>query len=210
MCPRRFRSILLVLIGIGIGLGSMASVVSGSPVLIPINGTVDTANTTFRLQSHIVNEVNPNTTEVYEINATNIGNRSGSLTVRLNIDNTTVNATTVTLQPHASTEVTLTTVFTDPGTYEVSINTFDSVEVDVLSCPRNNPLTDPDSDGLYEDVSGDCEFGLNDVAVLYANLDSDYVSNRTRWFDFDNNGKITLNDVTVLFEEYGTKMVNSS
>ena len=65
-----------------------------------------------------------------------------------------------------------------------------------------NPPTDPDNDGLYEDINGNGRKGFNDVVVFF---------NYLKWveenqpciecFDFNKNGRIDFDDVVKLFEE---------
>ncbi|NVO66306.1 hypothetical protein [Methanofollis tationis] len=61
--------------------------------------------------------------------------------------------------------------------------------------------TDPDGDGLYEDVDGDGVIGLNDVVVYYANLRFVEENEPLEAFDYDGNGRIGFNDVIVLYGE---------
>jgi len=61
--------------------------------------------------------------------------------------------------------------------------------------------TDPDGDGLYEDVDGDGVIGFNDVTVYYANLRFVEENEPLEAFDYDGNGRIGFNDVIVLYGE---------
>ena len=62
------------------------------------------------------------------------------------------------------------------------------------------PPTDPDRDGLYEDINGNKRLDLNDIVIFFSNLDM--VVNHEPWwsFDFDRNRVINLNDVVSLFQ----------
>lgn len=66
---------------------------------------------------------------------------------------------------------------------------------------NGKPPTDPDGDGLYEDVNGDGSFTILDVQALYANLGSEEVQNNVERFDFNGDGKVDLNDVQALYDE---------
>jgi outer membrane protein assembly factor BamB len=66
---------------------------------------------------------------------------------------------------------------------------------------NGNAPTDPDGDGLYEDVNGDGSFTILDVQALYANLDSAVVQDNAEKFDFNGDGQVDLNDVQALYAE---------
>jgi PKD repeat protein len=63
-----------------------------------------------------------------------------------------------------------------------------------------NAPTDPDGDGVYEDVNGNGAFTLADVTALFANTDSAAVTENPAAFDVNGNGEFTLADVTALFD----------
>jgi len=58
------------------------------------------------------------------------------------------------------------------------------------------PPTDPDGDGLYEDVDGNGTVGVIDVVVLLARLDR--LGDDEPYFDFDGNGRVNAVDVADL------------
>jgi len=62
------------------------------------------------------------------------------------------------------------------------------------------PATDPDGDGVYEDVNGDGEFNIVDVNALFQNRNSDAVQNNTGYFDFNGDGSVNIVDVNALFQ----------
>ena len=62
-----------------------------------------------------------------------------------------------------------------------------------------NVATDPDGDGLFEDVNGDGEFSVVDVQALFANLDSAAVQDNPELFDFNGDGQVDVTDVQALF-----------
>ncbi len=59
--------------------------------------------------------------------------------------------------------------------------------------------TDPDRDGLFEDINGNGRVDLSDVVIIFHNID--FIMNHQPWwpFDFDQNRVINLNDVVTLF-----------
>jgi len=59
--------------------------------------------------------------------------------------------------------------------------------------------TDPNGDGLYEDVDGNGRIGFNDVVVYYTNLQFVADKEPVEAFDYDGNGRIGFNDVIVLY-----------
>jgi hypothetical protein len=62
-----------------------------------------------------------------------------------------------------------------------------------------NAPTDPDGDGLYEDVNGNGEVTLTDVQALFVNRESTVVQENEEAFDFNDNGEFNLVDVQRLF-----------
>jgi hypothetical protein len=61
--------------------------------------------------------------------------------------------------------------------------------------------TDPDNDGLYEDLNGDGQFTITDVATLLNEYTGDDVSNNSAQFDFNDDGSVTITDVAELLSE---------
>ncbi|MFB6162861.1 MAG: RICIN domain-containing protein [Halococcoides sp.] len=59
--------------------------------------------------------------------------------------------------------------------------------------------TDPDGDGLYEDVSGDGKVNFPDVNLLFQNSDTAAVRDNAQFFDFESGDGINLQDVMALF-----------
>jgi PKD repeat protein len=64
-----------------------------------------------------------------------------------------------------------------------------------------NAPTDPDGDGLYEDVNGNGEFNLVDVQAFFQNYEDPVVQSNVDAFDFNGNGEVNLVDVQALFQE---------
>ncbi|MFB6162327.1 MAG: glycoside hydrolase family 5 protein [Halococcoides sp.] len=68
------------------------------------------------------------------------------------------------------------------------------------SWPTDPRATDPDGDGLYEDISGDGTVNFPDVNMLFQNSDTANVRDNARFYDFEPNGQIDLQDVMALFQ----------
>jgi hypothetical protein len=64
-----------------------------------------------------------------------------------------------------------------------------------------NPPTDPDSDGLYEDLNGNGRKDGNDVQLFFQHLEWIAANEPLSAFDFNGNGRIDGNDVQLLFRE---------
>ncbi|MFW6436605.1 MAG: cellulase family glycosylhydrolase [Halococcoides sp.] len=60
--------------------------------------------------------------------------------------------------------------------------------------------TDPDGDGLFEDLSGNEKTDFPDVNELFQNADSATVQDNTQFYDFTDDGSVDLQDVLALFE----------
>jgi len=86
----------------------------------------------------------------------------------------------------------------DPNTVSGKIEV-----VGVIPFPGcENPPTDPDRDGLYEDINGNGRKDFNDVVVFFNYLE--WVERNQpciECFDFNKNGRIDFDDVVKLFEE---------
>jgi hypothetical protein len=73
------------------------------------------------------------------------------------------------------------------------------VAVDVAG--NGEIATDPDCDGLYENVNGDDKFDVVDVQGMFSNRNSGAVRNNVGAFDFNRNGRTNIVDVQKLFVE---------
>ncbi|ELZ65080.1 peptidase, m36 (fungalysin) family protein [Haloferax prahovense DSM 18310] len=69
-----------------------------------------------------------------------------------------------------------------------------------IGSDRNSP-TDPDDDGVYEDVNGDGEFNVIDVSALFDNRNDAAVQEHGRFFDFNGDGAFNVIDVSALFDQ---------
>ncbi|MGQ5517537.1 dockerin type I domain-containing protein [Halococcus saccharolyticus] len=67
-----------------------------------------------------------------------------------------------------------------------------------------NPSTDTDGDGQYEDVNGDGQLTQADAQALYDSLDSSTVQNNVDAFDFNGDGSVTQADAQALYDEWST------
>lgn len=63
---------------------------------------------------------------------------------------------------------------------------------------NGNPATDPDGDGVYEDINGDNSTDVLDVQSLFSNLDSEGVTENSA-FDINGDGTVDVLDVQALF-----------
>jgi|GEM_PF-2278034 len=63
--------------------------------------------------------------------------------------------------------------------------------------------TDPDGDGVCEDVNGNRRTDFDDVNTLFDNLRSSDLQENADAFDFNDNGRIDFDDVNTLFNEIG-------
>jgi len=63
------------------------------------------------------------------------------------------------------------------------------------------PPTDPDGDGLYEDINGNGEANVVDVQAMFVNRKTPGLTGSPEYFDFSGNGEIDVVDVQALFAE---------
>jgi len=63
------------------------------------------------------------------------------------------------------------------------------------------PPTDPDSDGLFEDINGDGKTSVADVVALFRNRGSSIIQRNIQAFDFSGDEAVSLADVVRLFQE---------
>ncbi|MFB6196040.1 MAG: alkaline phosphatase PhoX [Haloplanus sp.] len=61
--------------------------------------------------------------------------------------------------------------------------------------------TDPDGDGLYEDLNGNGRLDYEDIEVLFSNFDADSVTMNKAAYDFNENGQLDFDDIVDLYEE---------
>lgn len=70
-------------------------------------------------------------------------------------------------------------------------------------CPTvdGTETSDPDGDGLCEDLNGNGRMDFDDVNTYFDNFQSEDVRDNVSAFDFNNNGRIDFDDVNTLFDE---------
>ena len=61
--------------------------------------------------------------------------------------------------------------------------------------------TDPDGDGLYEDLNGNGRLDYDDVRVLFENFETDSVRLNKAAYDINENGELDFDDIVDLYEE---------
>ncbi len=97
-------------------------------------------------------------------------------------------------------------------TYKANDGTIDSnvgtvkltVLKGVIPLPGNvNPPTDPDGDGLYEDMNGNGSIGFGDVVLFFQFIEWIKANEPVSSFDFSGNGVIGFQDVVVFFNQTG-------
>jgi len=59
--------------------------------------------------------------------------------------------------------------------------------------------TDPNHDGLYEDLNGNGALDFNDVVIFFNQMDWIAGNEPISLFDFNRNGQIDFNDIVRLF-----------
>lgn len=90
----------------------------------------------------------------------------------------------------------------DGDTYYNGTTSQGALRVQLQQYPGQlSPPTDPDSDGLYEDLNGNGRMDFNDVVVLFNNLGWTEENQPIGCFDFNQNGRIDFDDVVQLFKE---------
>jgi PKD repeat protein len=67
---------------------------------------------------------------------------------------------------------------------------------------QENQPTDPDGDGLYEDINGDGELTVGDVQMLLTHRDTDVVRANAEFFNFSGTdpGMVTTADIEALYQ----------
>jgi len=150
----------------------------------------------------------------------NVGDAAGTVTAAYRINGTAVSSRSVTLDAGMSRTVAFNLTAADTsgvplgnvthGVYldDGSASSTGSVAVTNASTDGPGALapslaapTDPDGDGLYEDVTGDGRFSIVDVAAFLDLFDDEAVTAQPRPFDFNDDGKIDILDVATLLGE---------
>ena len=63
-----------------------------------------------------------------------------------------------------------------------------------------NPPTDPNQDGLYEDINGNGVLDFDDIVTYYDNMDWMEENASVAFFDYNNNGLIDFDDIVKLYD----------
>lgn len=61
--------------------------------------------------------------------------------------------------------------------------------------------TDPDDDGVYEDLNGNGEIDTDDVVLLFQHKEEAVITDHVEAYDLNGNGRIDFDDVNELFDE---------
>jgi len=89
----------------------------------------------------------------------------------------------------------------NPGVSD-AITTVTAVEVEVITLPGyDTPPTDPDEDGLYEDLNGNGRTDFDDVVQFFNFMEWIEANEPTACFDFNGNGRTDFDDIVQLFGE---------
>ncbi|MFB6192600.1 MAG: dockerin type I domain-containing protein, partial [Haloarculaceae archaeon] len=94
------------------------------------------------------------------------------------------------------------TVTVSGNGYETTTATI-TVEEEQIQPPEvvpGSPATDPDDDGVYEDVNGDGQVLPGDAIVLFNAVFNNEVSEDDTRLDINGDGSVLPGDATVLFE----------
>jgi PKD repeat protein len=67
--------------------------------------------------------------------------------------------------------------------------------------PGYLPPSDPDHDGMYEDLNGNGRKDFNDVVLYFGNLEWIARHGPVNIYDYNGNSRIDFNDIIRLFEE---------
>ncbi len=156
-----------------------------------------------------------NDTATFTITITNTGNVPDSYTIAS--DAGQLSTSIISLGVGESETIYLNFSSSTSGQYIITINVTsvgsgssvsDTVNVTVISSPgtlpgAENPPTDTDNDGLYEDVDGDGMLTFEDVKLFFTDWMMDLIpSQYTQFFDFDGDNLLSFDDVKELFFEW--------
>jgi PKD repeat protein len=105
-------------------------------------------------------------------------------------------------------------IYQNAGNYTVNLTVTNNVGSDIKSkidlivissmnsLPGfTNPPTDPDNDGLYEDLNANNRKDFNDVVLMFNQMQWIAANEPVGAFDFNGNGRIDFNDIVKLFGE---------
>jgi hypothetical protein len=140
----------------------------------------------------------------------NTGDTPGTYTSNFTVDGEIIAMDSGSLGVDEQATITFSRVLDTPGEYNITIADLpvqtitvtgdDGTDENGSPSPLpgfNDPPTDPDSDGSYEDVNGDSRTTTGDVQALFANLDA--ASQDAAIYDYNGDGRVTTGDVQALF-----------
>jgi PKD repeat protein len=91
---------------------------------------------------------------------------------------------------------------TDPMLERSTLASFSVIEPNIVQIPGGVGIpTDPDSDGLYEDLNANNRKDFNDVVLMFNQMQWIAANESVSAFDFNGNGRIDFNDIVKLFGE---------
>jgi PKD repeat protein len=141
----------------------------------------------------------------------NDGPEAATEAVTLAVDGTVTDRRTVTLAAGTSRTVNF-TVDTDgrtPGAYAIAVGIEGTANATGTLTVRPPPVsetgappTDPDGDGLFEDVDGNDQATILDVVAFLAAFDEPTVTQNPAAFDFTGDGRISILDVVALLARF--------
>jgi hypothetical protein len=83
-------------------------------------------------------------------------------------------------------------------TSNIVVLEFDAAAVGPIGDFENAP-TDPDGDGLYEDVNGDGDVNVGDAQAIFSNTDDPVIQNNPDAFNYNGIGGVDVGDAQALF-----------
>jgi len=186
---------------------------AGGPVVDSANVTVteeQPSQADFQV-SGLTAPANVTVNGTFDVSATvtNAGNAAGTQTVEFQLDGSVVASQSLSLNASESDTVTFTGlsvsqtgtfthgVFTADDSATANITVEAAAEGPGILPGQSAEATDPDGDGLYEDVNGDGVFNVIDVSVLLGIFD-DVDAEDEQFLDFNEDGQINIVDVSVL------------
>lgn len=83
----------------------------------------------------------------------------------------------------------------------IQLNPFDSGGGTDLEPIDGQTPTDPDGDGIYEDINGNGEKDFDDVVTYFNNMDDPAMTDHADAYDFNDNGQVDYADLVSLFND---------
>ena len=89
----------------------------------------------------------------------------------------------------------------NPGFQIIKLGPEKTVQQPVVLPGMTDLPTDPDNDGIYEDLNGNGRVDFADVTLFFAQMEWVAANEPVDLFDFNGNGRIDFADITALFAE---------